>query len=374
MRRFNPYINNLSVNVRGNIITLYLAGFILLSIIYSCETDPYGSHWDGEGSPTICQYLELNQEQYSKSYRLLEGGKLLTTLCGYNPYGDGYTLFLPTNEAIDRFISESPDYANFEELLLDTGFTKSLVRYHVLKRKVHTDEFPFGAITDSTLTGNRLTANFSSDGNNQLIKINNAVPIIKSNLNMTNGYIHVISGVLQKEEIRGYDWLQQQDDFSILAQAMELTGITKGMWWRKYTILAEHDSIYHRNGIYTVEDLINRIATPGMSYSNKNNPFYMFAGYHIVGGEYYLNELKWGSKKYLTLNSKYLTIDVGMDIRINPGIDIYGISISGGDTTVIDHISPNWDYCNNMTLTGPVHSISDLLFHEPFPKKESNEQ
>ncbi len=349
--------------------TLLISVVMILTAMPSCQTEP-DSQWNGEGGFTICQYLDLNQTEYSKFYSLLAEGKLNTTLCGYNPYGDGYTLFLPTNDAIDRFISESPVYDNFEELLQDTSFTKSIVRYHVLKRKVHTDEFPFGAITDSTLTGDRLTAYFSSDGDNQLIKINNSAPVIKSNIDMTNGYIHTVSEVLQKAEIRGYDWLQQQNDYSILAQAMELTEVTKGMWWSKYTILAEHDSIFHRNGIYTVEDLIGRIATPGMSYSNKNNAFYMFTGYHIVGGEYYLNEWKWGSKKYVTLNSKQLTINVGMDIRINPGIDTYGISISGsGDTTVIGHISPVWDYSNIMTLTGPVHSISELLFYEPFPKQ-----
>jgi hypothetical protein len=196
--------------------------------------------------------------------------------------------------------------------------------------------------------------------------------VVKSNLNMTNGYIHVISEVLQKIEIPGYDWLQQQAGYSILAQAMELTGIRKGMWWNKYTILAEHDSIYYRHGIYSVDDLISRIATPGMSYSNKSNPFYMFAGYHIMGGEYFLNDLSWGSKNYVTRESKQLKIDVGRDIRINPGVDSYLRISESGDTTVVDYISPVWDNCNIITRTGPVHSISDVLFYEPFPGKINN--
>jgi hypothetical protein len=332
----------------------------------SCKTEQHESYWHGEGNLTICQYLELNREEYSAAYRLLAEGKMLNTLCAYNPYGEDYTLFLPTDAAIERFIQQNNKYENLEELILDTSFVYSLVRYHTLKRRVHTDEFPFGALNDSTLTGERLSVGFHAN-DEQPIKINNSAQILKSNINMTNGYIHVISEVLQKIEIAGYDWLQQQDDYSILAQAMELTGIRKGMWWNKYTILAEHDSVFHRSGIFTVEDLINRIATPGMSLTNKNNSFYMFTGYHIVGGEYFLNDLNWGSKKYVTRESKQLTIDVGMDIRINPGIDSYIRISETGDTTVIDYISPVWEYCNIITRTGPVHSISDILFYEPFP-------
>jgi hypothetical protein len=300
----------------------------------------------------------------------LDEGELLITLCGYNPYAEGYTLFLPTDEAIDQFILQNPDYSNFEELLLDTGFINSLTRYHIINGSVHTDEFPYGALTDRTLSGDRLTVGFYSDGNHPLYKVNNEAPITKPNLEMTNGYIHVISEVLQQAEISGYDWLQQQDDYTILAQAMELSGIRERLWTNEYTIFAEHDSIYHRNGIHHIEDLIDRVATPGIPYSDRENSFYQFAAYHILYGEFYLNDLYWGDHEYWTLNNEPVVIDVGNDIRINPGVDTYGIAISeSGDTTVIDYIRLVWDDCNSRTKTGPVHSISDLLVVEPLPEE-----
>jgi hypothetical protein len=82
-----------------------------------------------------------------------------------------------------------------------------------------------------------------------------------------------------------------------------------------------------------------------------------------------MNDFRWGESKYLTLANRQITIDVGQEIRINPGIDTYGITISeSGDTTVIDYIRPVWEACNIMTHTGPVHSVSDVLFYEPLPK------
>ncbi len=350
-------------------VRLLIQLIILCVFMISCENDPDGSNWVEAESLTISQYLDKNQEEYSKFYKLLVEGKMLATLYAYNPYGDDYTLFLPTDDAIDHFIQQNKDYENFEELLLDTGFIQTLTRYHTIKRKLHTDEFPDGAMMDSTLTGDRLAIGFYTDGDNQIIKLNNEAPIIKSNLEMTNGYIHVISGVLQKSEISGYDWIQQHDDYSILAKAMEVSGIKKGLWWKKYTILAENDSIYNRNGIFSAEDLISRIATPGIPLTNKTNSFYRFVGYHLVGGEYYLNDLNWGNKKYTTMGSTQLTINVGFNIQINPGIDNYGIEISeSGDTTVIDYIRPVEENYNIMTSTGPVHSVSDVLYFNPLPQ------
>lgn len=338
---------------------------ILLAIITSCETDQHSSQWGDENSFTISQYLNKNQQEYSKSYRLLVEGKMLNTLYAYNPNGNFYTLFLPTDEAIDHFIEQNQDYGSFEELVKDTSFCRRLTRYHTLNTKLHTYEFPDGVFIDSTLTGERLVASFFSMDNHQLIKINNLVPIIKANLEMTNGYIHVVSQVIQPVEISGYDWLQQHNEYSILAKAMELSGIKEKLSWNKYTLLAEPDSIYHRYGINNADDLVSRIATPGVPLTSKSNEFYQFTSYHILKGEYYMNELDWGSKKYPTLSEQLLTIIVGQHVKINPGVDTYGI-IPGG-TTGIDYIRPLAEGCNMLTRTGPVHSISDLMYYKKLP-------
>ncbi|HET6556444.1 MAG TPA: fasciclin domain-containing protein [Prolixibacteraceae bacterium] len=334
----------------------------------SCETDQHSSSWSKENSLTISQYLNKNQHEYSKSYRLWVEGKLLNTLYAYNPNGDFYTLFLPTDEAIDHFIEQNQKYGNFEELLKDTSFIKRFTRYHTLNKKLHTYEFPDGVFIDSTLTGDRLVVSFFANGDNQFIKINNLAPIIKPNLEMTNGYIHVISEVIQPVDISGYDWLQQQNQYSILAQAMELSGIKKKLSWDKYTLFAEPDSIYHRYGIKNVEDLISRIATPGIPLTTKANEFYQFTSYHILDGEYYMNEFNWGSKKYLTFSEQLMTISVGQHIMINTGVDTYGTTLSeSGDTTVIDYIRPLTESSNILTRTGPVHSISDLMYYKKLP-------
>ena len=357
------------ISTGSHIIIRFLILWIILSaVLTSCESDPYGSNWD-ENIQTIGEYLKTNnKEENSKFYRLLIEGKMLSSLSAYNPYGEGYTLFLPTDEAVDRFIQQSPNYENFEELLQDTSFIYMLTRYHTINKRVHTNEFPDGALTDRTLTGDRLTTGFYTEKDNLLIKVNNVAPIVKSNLEMTNGYVHVISEVLQQVEISGYDWLQAQDDYSILAQAMELAQIKGKLWFDKYTIFAEPDSVYYKNGIMDIEDLINRVSTPGVPYWLRTNSFYIFVGYHILGEEFYLNDFYWGNKDYWTLGYLQLGIDVGQEIQINSGVEDFGIKISeAGDTTIIDYVSPVWEHSNIMTSTGPIHSISNILSFESFP-------
>lgn len=345
---------------------------LLFSVIFvtACKTDRDESDWiDGENL-SISQYLEKNREEFSMFYRILSESKMLNTLYAYNPYGEDYTLFLPSNSAIEKYIVQNQKYGNFDELLKDTGYCKILTRYHTINRKLHTDEFSDGALADKTLTGERLVTTFFTSGNNQAIKVNNSALITKANLKMTNGYIHLVSEVLQPAKVSGYDWLQQQENYSILAQAIKLSALKSKMWWSKYTILAEHDSIYRKNGINSVDDLVKRIATPGIPVTNKSNRFYLFAAYHFIGGEYFLNDLKWGSEDYTTLAAKPLIINAGMDIKINQGVDTYGYKVtSSGDSTRIDYVRPVPEYSNILTLTGPVHSIENLLFYERFPRQ-----
>ena len=53
---------------------------------------------------SMYNYILNNQEEYSVFLSIIKVGGLDKTLSAYNPYGNGYTLFLPSNKAIDNFI------------------------------------------------------------------------------------------------------------------------------------------------------------------------------------------------------------------------------------------------------------------------------
>jgi hypothetical protein len=103
----------------------------------------------------------------------------------------------------------------------------------------------------------------------------------------------------------------------------------------------------------------------GVALTTQTNSFYQFTAYHLVSGAYFMNDFPWGSKKYVTLSGQLLPIYVGQEIKINTGVDLYRPTISlPGDTMEINFISPISQACNILTRTGPVHSISDLMYYK----------
>src|SRR4030042_3630532 len=319
----------------------------------------------------IAGFIEENEDQYSRFYDIMTVGKLTDPLSAYNPFGNGFTLFLPTNEAFDKYIQNSNRYSSFNELLQDIDFVRVLGRYHLVNAMLHTNEFPYGALPDTTATGDLLTIGFSSNLDTTVYKVNNLSPIIIANLEMLNGYIHIIGEVLEPVNYTGYEWLTQHAGYTILSEAFKITGLkdTLGLYRlsgnnqlvkNKYTIFAEHDSIYARYGIHSIDDLINKYSTPGMELTNSDNDLYQFAAYHILEGSYFLDEFE-GKRNYNSYANYPLSISAGLDICINFGADTFAIQISGEDTTIINYIRLYYQESNVLTKNGPIHVITDVM-------------
>lgn len=352
---------------------------LLIPLAISCEREIPGIFYQ-EGLVEITDFIIENKEQYSRFNALMEASGVTSSLNSYNPSGNGYTLFLPTNEAFDRYIEKKDQYGSFDELLQDKDFIRVLARYHIVLGSYRSNEFPYGALPDSTGTGDFLTIGFTSSLDTTLYKINNMAPVVEANLEMLNGYIHVIGEVLEPVTFTGYDWLKQHPDYSILTQAIELTGIgdtlgeyryssSNRMVKNNYTIMVEHDSIFARNGIHSLDDLINRYNTPGREYSDPNNSLYQFVAYHVLEGSHFLADFE-SSGNYNTLGTFPVSIRSGLELQLNRGVDTFAVEITpGADTTIIDYITFHYQESNIVTRTGAVHFLTQIL--EPYRPRPS---
>lgn len=346
---------------------------LLIPLIFSsCDkTDDNQIYYD-EDLISISAYLEDNKDNYSSFYKIVQEGRLSDPLSAYNPFGNGFTLFLPTDAAFESYIEQSPKYESFEELMEDTDFVRLLGRYHLVNIQMESNEFPYGALPDTTMSGDFLTIGFSTDLDSTVYKVNNLAPIISGNLEMTNGYVHVISQVLQPVNYSGYQWLKDNPDYSILAQALDITGLkdTLGIYRtttsgqvvpNKYTILSEHDSIFQREGISDIDDLVVRYATPGLELTDPNNALYQFAAYHIMEGSYFLADLE-KNGNYNTMANSPLGLLTGLEIKLNTGVDTFRLEIDEyQDTTYINYISIYYQESNILTKNGAVHFITEVL-------------
>jgi hypothetical protein len=95
---------------------------------------------------------------------------------------------------------------------------------------------------------------------------------------------------------------------------------------------------------------------------------YQVTSYHLLEGSYFLADLL-DTRNYNTYGNFPVSIESGVEIRINSGVDTFSVEISGGDTTYITYISLFYQESNILTKTGAVHFLNNIL--SPFKPRPS---
>ena len=350
----------------------YIFLFIIVAGVSCTEDPPTTVNFKDTFQYTIYDYLEANTEDYSDFISILESGGVLKTLSAKNPYAEGYTLFLPNNKAVEAFISQNNQFSSLNDLLNDKAYVSALSRYHVLTKAIHSNEFPFGAFPDKTLSGDLLTVSFIIGSDSSYYKINNQSSVLKPNIEESNGYIHIIENVLEPVAYTSYEWLANKPEYSIFKEAVDLTGIrplididTKSagqVSQTPVTMLVEPNEIFKKSGINTLNDLIDKISPDNTDYTNPSNPLHNFVGYHVLENNYYLDDFQDESSNYITNAEVPILINgLGNDIAINKGKEILDTLVSGQDTTFIDYVGFLYDQSNVITKSGSIHFIDRML-------------
>lgn len=343
---------------------------LFLTACKDVSTEGEGRFEDIRGK-SIYGYLTDNKVEYSKFLEIVEKSGLKSSLSAYNPYENGYTLFLPTNQAIDNYLANSTRYKTMEQLTSDAVFVKTLCEYHIVNSELLASNFPFGALPKPTVSGDYLTISYVTEGDSSYFKLNNKAVVTITDIEASNGYIHQIDAVLDPVVYTTYQWLSQNPDYSIFKQAVDLTGtrslidfnLKKDISVLAVTMLVEADSIYKKMGVNNLQDLIAYIKPTDQNYTNQYNKVYNFVAYHFLIKNYFLdNFVSNNSYIYETFSEVALNIDgSGLDIAINKGKQVFDTIIYQSDTTYIDFIKFDYDASNLATQSGTVHFIDRIM-------------
>ncbi|MFW5774174.1 MAG: fasciclin domain-containing protein, partial [Tangfeifania sp.] len=296
---------------------VYTISFFLAIIIISCQPEPLAPNFEDVEDRTAYDYMMENEDDFSSFIAILEKGRLAKTLSAYNPDGIGYTLFLPNNDAVKNFIDNSSQFSSLDDVLNDQEFASAFSRYHVVNTKVNTNEFPFGAFSEPTLSEDFLTVSFIIETDTSFYKINNSAAVTKSNIEVSNGYIHQIETALSPVTFTSYEWLEQHPEYSIFKEAIDLTGLQPVIDFnlkemedqQPVTVLAEPDSIFYKAGINSISDLIAEISPEDDNYTNESNPLYNFVSYHFLRGRFFIDDFVDVSTNYTTFSEIPLNIN-----------------------------------------------------------------
>jgi len=348
--------------------------FGMTLVLGACEEPDRHVQFEDAQQYSIYTYLMEHQDIFSSFIAILEQGGLDKTLSAYNPDGPNYTLFLPDNEALDRFIQESDMFNSLDDILENVTYCEEFSRYHVLNMAVHTQDFPFGAFPEPTLSGDYLTVSFIIEQDTSYYKINNQAAVTVPNIRVSNGYIHQIAIALKPITFTTYEWLGSNGVTTIFKDAVDLTGnralldfnVKEEEERQPVTLLVEPDAVYMEHGIHNAEELAAFISPDDPNYTDSTNPLNAFVRYHILTGSMFLNDFEDHVTNYTTYSEVPLNINgKGIDIMINKGKEVFDTLVQDGDTTLLDYITFFYDESNVLTQSGAVHLIDQVMTVQP---------
>ena len=304
---------------------------------------------------TMADFLLNRSEKYSHFITLLKRAELFSLLQTYGQY----TLFLPDNQSIEKFVQEKDSiyWATKEGITpVWTGITSPLVedlsdsmanviaRNHLIERNYHTAEFGEGAIGKWNFNDRIITINYKVTEEHFYIMLNNSSAIISGDNDVENGVVHLIDRPIDYIRSSITAQIAKYDFFSLFTAAISLTGFSDAVSqavdytfekpdidsdvpdkkYIKFTAFVEPDEVFHKYGIYTLEDLIafaeKWYGTEDKGkYRSPKNALYKFVAYHFLNGEITYDrivpsELGLGSEIYNHFN--------------NPGYDHYNYFVT----------------------------------------------
>lgn len=352
---------------------IYIINLLAVVVAFnSCKQPDRIAGFEDAEKYSIYDYIvaEENKKDYTDFLAILKVAKIDKTLSAYNPNGDNYTLFLPSNKAIDNFIKNTEGISSVNDILKNQEYASAFARFHVVNRGIHTQDFPFGAFPEPTLSEDYLTVSFIIEPDTSYYKINNQAAVIYPNIEVSNGFIHLIEIALAPITFTSYEWLRENSGYSIFKAALDLTGVKTLVDFNikefenisPVTMLVEPDKVYKANGINSVEDLARLISPNDKNYTSVTNPLYNYCTYHILTGGRYINDFEGAATNYTTLSEIPLNIDGrGNDLLINKGKQVFKTIVLGKDTTIIDYIGFLYDESNVTTQSGAIHLIDQVM-------------
>jgi uncharacterized surface protein with fasciclin (FAS1) repeats len=264
------------------VLLVGLWGCIKENLVHNTTTDT-----------NITAYLEKYPEQFSQLREILE---ITGTATFLNAYG-AYTLFAPTNDAINAYLQEigktSLDQVGADEL-------KDLIRFHLLSDTIRSKTFTDGKLPSLTMYGQYLiTGAKNVDGITKIV-INRQANIIQSDVTVGNGIIHVIDAVLQPAKFSVAQLAENDTRYSIFTQALKETGFYDTLnilpsdnpdAKRKFlTLLAETDSVLQVAGFNTYADLKAKYCDTD-DPTNVLDSLHKFVAYHIIYEAKYIADI-----------------------------------------------------------------------------------
>lgn len=288
-----------------------------LLIVTSCSKYQYNEMTSADVN--ITGYLDRSPDSFSLFREIID---LTGTASFLNAYG-AYTCFVVTNDGV-KFWMDSVGIKSLAEADINT--LKNLVRFHLLNDTLTTGNFTDGKLQTPTMYGQYLITGANYVNGISSYTINRQASIIKTNVQVGNGIIHVIDHMLIPASKSLAQSIEDNPDYSIFVEALKETGFYDTLniltgdsitMWR--TVIAESNQALSDSGFYSFAELKAKYSNTG-NPKNPKDSLNMYVAYHIINGLYYLGDIINYSTMLTLMPEEVISIKLSnQDIILNEG-------------------------------------------------------
>ena len=277
--------------------TIVISVIALTGMTMACSDDPSSENYYTQTGEMAATYLMNRPRQFSEFVEIIKRSKVVS-LDLLGTYGS-YTVFAPTNEAIDHYLAGKgmSSVAELSEEDCDT-----IAANHVIDRAFFTTEFSDATLPTANMLDRYLTITCDSDMVSDPGRVrvayylNSSSKILNADDSVNNGVVHTMERVIDAANDMLPDMLKRDSTISLFYQALKVTHLDD-------SLQAYIDPNYHIS-IDSVEQ--GRCYATGGEYDNVSymrRRYYGFTGF-IEPDEVYrrhginnLDDLKAHAKK-----------------------------------------------------------------------------
>ena len=240
----------------------------------------------------ILEYLQKDSlQRFTKLVAIIEKTGYSSAMNTYSTY----TLFAPTDDAIDAYLKQK-NVASIDQI--KEADLKAMIQFHLLEEQVQTSEFTDGKLPSVTMLGQFLITGVVNEGGVSSFRINRQANVTQPNVVTGNGIIHVIDNVLTPSAYTVAKLLEQSADYSIFTEALKETGYYDSLnsatntdgTQRWITLIAETNQALSDSGIVSYAALKAKYCNTG-NPKNAADSLHLYVAYHILPDVKYLADI-----------------------------------------------------------------------------------
>lgn len=310
---------------------------LIAALLVSCSDDPDVENYYTAKGDMANTYLTNRPEKFSKFVEIINKSKMVN-LDLLGTYGS-YTVFAPTNDAIDIYLA-GRDMSSIDDLTVADCDTIACT--HIIEQSFFTTDFSDATLPTQNMLDRYLTITCDSDvtsdpGNVQIVYyINQSATVIHYDDSVENGVVHTVDRVIDATTEMLPDLMKKDSTISLFYNAMKLCSLDTLMrdykdesyhlsvdsideWFPQatavevdmvgypehryygYTGFIEQNDVYAAHGIHNLDDLkayakqvydeVYPEDADVTDYKDRRNSLNRFVSYHFLPARIVYNML-----------------------------------------------------------------------------------